>query len=168
MYAQKRQSTCCFTGHRPSKLPWNDDETDPRCIDLKKRIRAAAEEVYARGIRHFICGMAIGCDLYFCEEILDMRAKYKDITIEAAIPCEEQATRWGERERNRYFRLVAECDYETMVQTRYSPDCMIKRNKYMVDSASVLIAVYSGSFGGTMQTVSYAQKRGLEIIELVP
>lgn len=62
-----RQESCCFTGHRPAKLPWGFDETDARCLHLKARIADALEAAYESGYRHFICGMALGCDLYFCE-----------------------------------------------------------------------------------------------------
>ena len=50
----ERETTCCFTGHRPDKLPWHDDERDPRCLELKERLSAALEEAYDRGMRHFI------------------------------------------------------------------------------------------------------------------
>ena len=30
-----RQESCCFTGHRPGKLPWGCHEQDPRCLHLK-------------------------------------------------------------------------------------------------------------------------------------
>ena len=36
-----RQESCCFTGHRPAKLPWGYNESDPRCVRLKKRIADA-------------------------------------------------------------------------------------------------------------------------------
>ncbi len=162
------KNACCFTGHRPGKLPWGTDEKDPRCLELKQRLYDTAEQVYLSGIRHFICGMARGCDLYFCEEVLRLRTAYPDITLEAAIPCEDQAARWPEAERNRYFRLVHQCDQETLLQGHYTADCMIRRNRYMVDHACVLIAVFSGTLGGTMQTISYARRRGLEIIGLAP
>jgi hypothetical protein len=42
----------------------------------------------------------------------------------------------------------------------------MRRNRYMVDSASVLIAASSGRSGGTMSTLLYALRRGCEIIEL--
>ena len=62
-----KSTTCCFTGHRPDKLPWGEDETDPRCLSLKQRLAAALEDIYRDGVRHFICGMARGADLYFAE-----------------------------------------------------------------------------------------------------
>ena len=88
------------------------------------------------------------------------------VTVEAAIPCEEQAERWRERDRDRYFALVKACDYETMVQHHYDKGCMLRRNRYMVDRSSMLIAAYDGMLGGTMYTLSYAMKKGLEIITL--
>ena len=36
----------------------------------------------------------------------------------------------------------------------------------MVDSSSVLIAAYDGRSGGTMSTMLYAMRQGLEIIEI--
>ena len=38
-----RPVTCCFTGHRPEKLPWGDDEADPRCRALKRKLADAVE-----------------------------------------------------------------------------------------------------------------------------
>ena len=33
----------------------------------------AVELAYEQGYRHFLCGMAQGCDLYFCETVLRLR-----------------------------------------------------------------------------------------------
>ena len=89
-----RQESCCFTGHRPAKLPWGYDESDPRCVELKGRIADAVLLAYQEGYRHFLCGMALGCDLYFCEAVLALREKYPEVTVEAAIPCPTQADAW--------------------------------------------------------------------------
>ena len=158
-------SACCFTGHRPEKLPWRYDENDPRCAALKERIADTVRAVYEAGVRHFICGMAKGCDMYFAEAVIAMRDEYPGVTLEAAIPCESQADRWSVAERERYFYVIHQCDRETLVQREYTDDCMLRRNRYMVDNASILIAVYDGTRGGTMQTVNYAARRGLEIIQ---
>jgi len=166
--AGKRHESCCFTGHRPEKLPWRYEEDDPRALALKERIFDVVEALYQAGMRHYICGMARGCDFYFCEAVLRLREEHGEITLEAAIPFEGQASDWPERERNRYFHLVSQCDVETVLTTAYEKECMKNRNHYMVDHATVLIAVYDGFFGGTMQTVNYAKKQGLEVIEIRP
>ena len=99
-------------------------------------------------------------------DALALRARRPGVTVEAAIPCEEQASRWPEADRERYFRLVEQCDYETMVQRHYDRGCMLRRNRYMVDRSAMLIAVYDGTLGGTMYTLQYAMKRKLEIVIL--
>lgn len=162
----RREITCCFTGHRPEKLPWGWDETDPRCEALKGRIAAEVGRAYGRGYRHFICGMANGADFYFCEAVLALRNRCADVILEAAIPCEEQAARWTEADRDRYFLLVEACDLETLVQHNYDRGCMLRRNRYMVDHASLLIAAFDGMLGGTMYTITYAMRRDLEVVTL--
>ena len=128
-----RQESCCFTGHRPAKLPWGYNESDPRCVKLKERIADAVLLAYQEGYRHFLCGMAQGCDLYFCEAVLALRERYPEVTVEAAIPCPTQADAWPEAERDRYRELVARCDMETMVSDTYSSTCMQRRDRYMVE-----------------------------------
>ena len=162
----EREHTCCFTGYREYKLPWGSDESDPRCRKLQQQIFDAVDAVYADGIRHFICGMAQGCDLYFCELALALRQLHGDVTVEAAIPCPSQAEGWPAEQRLRWQRLVAACDYETMVQQQYSPGCMQRRNRYMVDHASLLIAVHDGLPGGTRRTIEYALRRGIGIVDI--
>lgn len=159
----ERATTCCFTGHRPDKLPWGTDESDPRCRDLKRRLGEELERAYEAGCRHFICGMARGADLYFAQEVLALRARHPEVTLEGARPCESQADSWPEEERRRYQEILDQCDYETLVQHRYDRGCMMRRNRYMVDHAARIIAVYNGvPHGGTAQTLLYAMRRGLE------
>ena len=161
-----RQESCCFTGHRPAKLPWGYNERDPRCVRLKERIADAVLLAYQEGYRHFLCGMAQGCDLYFCEAVLALRERYPEVTVEAAIPCPTQADAWPEAERDRYRELVARCDMETMVSDTYSSTCMQRRDRYMVDHAMLLIAAFDGTAGGTRYTVEYALRRGIEIFDV--
>lgn len=33
--------SCCFTGHRSSKLPWGGNEADARCLELKRKLADA-------------------------------------------------------------------------------------------------------------------------------
>ena len=75
---RSRQISCCFTGHRPGKLPWRYHEAAPACLSLKRRIANAAEAAYEEGYRHFLCGMALGCDLYFCEAALALRERFPE------------------------------------------------------------------------------------------
>ncbi len=161
---ENRDIRCCFTGHRSRKLPWRTNEYDPRCVALKASIKASLEGIYQAGYRHFMCGMALGCDMYFAEAVIELREKYRDVILEAAIPCGDQPEKWARQHRQRYNRLIDSCDKVTVLQISYSHDCMMKRNKYMVDMSSMLLACFNGENGGTMNTLLYAHRSGIESI----
>ncbi len=161
-----KQVSCCFTGHRSVKLPWGSDENDKRCLALKERLYAAAESAILEGTEHFICGMAEGCDLYFCETVLELKQRFPHITLEAALPCPTQADYWDAAMRARYKSLLERCDYETMVAEKYSPGCMQRRNRYMVDHSSLLIAAHDGLPGGTRSTIEYALRCGVNVVDI--
>ena len=157
-----RETNCCFTGHRPEKLPWGTEESDPRCVQVKKKLEQALNTAYEKGFRHYICGMARGCDLYFAEAVLKLRAAHEDVTLECARPCLTQADRWLSADRQRYLDILDQCNYETVVQHVYDRGCMMRRNRYMVDHAAHVISIYDGEpRGGTAATLAYALRCGL-------
>lgn len=158
----KRETTCCFSGHRPPKLHWGANEDDERCTALKAEIAARLDGIYQAGYRHFICGMAIGCDTYFAEAVLALREAHGDVTLEAAIPCGTQPEKWTEAQRLRYNSLIDASDEVTVLQIDYTPGCMLARNRYMVDQSSLLLCCYNGGPGGTMSTILYAMRSGVE------
>ena len=158
-----------FTGHRPQNLPFGFNEADKRCIALKQTLRSKIIKLIENEhVTHFIPGMAIGIDMYAAEEVIGLREKYPYITLESAIPCELQAAKWSEPLRERYYNIAAGCDKETLVQRRYSKDCMHKRNRYMVDRADLILAVWDGRPGGTEETVKYAQYKGKDVTVINP
>ena len=160
--------TCCFTGHRPDKLPWGLDERDPRCAAIKHSLAREIEGLYRRGFRHFISGMAMGCDLYFAEAALALKEKYPELMVEGAIPCPTQADRWPEAQRRRRQSILERCDLETVVQQHYDRFCMLRRDRYMVDRSAAILAVFDGTPGGTQYTLNYAMDKKLEILLLDP
>ncbi|MDO5002182.1 MAG: SLOG family protein, partial [Eubacteriales bacterium] len=121
-----RENTCCFTGHRPDKLPWGLDENSAECRKLRIEIAIQLEALHSAGIAHFISGMALGCDLLFAEAVLAMREEYDDVTLEAAVPCDSQANSWPEEQKERYNAILSSCDTVTFVQHQSPPGCMLR------------------------------------------
>lgn len=160
---------CAFTGHRPQSLPFRFNESDDRCIALKQILKKEIIKLIENeAVTHFITGMAIGVDTYAAEIILSLKASYPDLTLEGAIPCENQAEKWTEAQRDRYYDILSKCDKETLIQRQYTSDCMHKRNHYMIDQANYVIAVWDGKPSGTGKTVQYAQKQNKPIVIINP
>ena len=164
-----KQKVCCFTGHRPQKLPFGFNEQDERCIKLKEALKEKIVlMIEENGVTDFISGMAIGTDIFAAEIVLELKKQYPQLWLECALPCETQAAKWREADRDRYFDIISRCDKETLLQTRYTPDCMQNRNKYMVDKSDYIIAVWDGTPSGTGNTVRYAKKCDKEVIIINP
>lgn len=159
----QEEITCCFTGHRPEKLPWKLNEADSRCTDTKKWIAVQLKDLYENGYRHFYCGMAIGCDMYFAEEVISLRQKYPDVCLFGAVPCREQSGSWNKKQRLMYAELIEQCDEIKLISESYNRMCMNARNRFMVEHSSVLLACFNGTPGGTMNTIHYANKKGLSV-----
>lgn len=90
------------------------------------------------------------------------------ITLECAIPCETQAVKWNERDRDIYYDSLSKSDKETFLQQKYTSDCMQKRNEYMVDNSDYVIAVWNGKSSGTCNTVKYARKNNKVVLLVNP
>ena len=162
-----KENTCCFTGHRPQKLPWGFDESDARCTYLKKYMYAVLSRAIRAGYTHFISGMALGGDIYFAEAVLSLKEKYPHIQLECAIPYQKQPAAWGIQDRMRYRDILEQCDTRTLLAKAYFRGCLLARNRYMVDQSDLLLAAYmESSGGGTKSTVAYAEKKGLKIVYL--
>lgn len=159
--------TCCFTGHRPQKLGYGENSI--QCDELKNRLEELIIELIEKGgVTHFVSGVALGVDTYAAKIVLNLKTRYPDITLECAIPCENQAEKWNERDRDVYYDLISKCDKETLLQQKYSSDCMKKRNEYMVDNSDYVIAVWNGKPSGTGNTVKYAMKNNKKVLLINP
>lgn len=160
---------CAFTGHRPMRFSFGYDEEDERCLKLKLEMAQQVESLIQRGVSLFYSGMALGVDQWGAEIVLDLKRSYPSIQLVAALPCETQADKWSLAQRERYFNTLPECDEVITLNAHYTSECMQERNRYMVDHAEYLLAVYDGGGkGGTAYTVHYAQERKREIIAIHP
>lgn len=163
------QKFCCCTGHRPQGFPFKygiDKQKQYAYLQaLAKKIELA---IIDYGILNFISGMAVGADLDFAEIVLTLRDKYP-ITLECAIPCQNQTLKWSDKDKLRYDDILKRADEINFISKRYTPECMLKRNRYMVNKSELVIAVFNGiERGGTWYTINYAKKNNkkIEMIEL--
>lgn len=166
----KDMKSCCFTGHRPAKLPWGYDEENTACAKLKDELSLWITKLIEFGVNKFYTRMAMGTDIWAAEIVLAMKKKYpnKNINLIAAIPYEGQTNNWSEDWKKRYADILNLADEKVLLQKQYTRGCLHARNRYMVDNSSFIIAVFNGEEGGTKYTIDYAKKQGLRIKILDP
>lgn len=149
-------STICVTGHRPNKL-WGYDLNAPKYQLLKEKMK---NFLVAHNCTHAITGMALGIDQLFALAVLELKDEGHDITLEAAIPCQNHAKQWPKSSQELWQDIVSKCDITTLVTDEpYKPYLMQIRNEYMVDNADEVLAIWDGTRGGTGNCVDYASRQ---------
>ena len=161
--------TCAFTGHRPKSFPWKYNEAAPGCVLLKEVLAKQIKLLAERGVTDWLSGMAQGVDLWATEIVLDLKKENPALRLHCILPCEGQEHKWPASERERYHSILRQADGVIYVNRKYHDDCMLERNRYLVDHSSVLLAVYNGTHrSGTGMTVRYAKRLGREVIVIDP
>jgi uncharacterized phage-like protein YoqJ len=163
------KSACAFTGHRPNRFSFGFNENDERCAKIKELMRDQIGALIAGGVTDFYSGMALGVDQWAAEIVLDFKREHPAVRLTAVRPCETQADSWTVEQRERHYNTLALCDDVVTLQKRYTRSCMFERNRYLVDHAGHLLAVYDGgSDGGSAYTIRYARQQGRKIIIIHP
>lgn len=148
---------CCFTGHRT--LP----EAEIRHIseELSRAIRQLASE----GILTFRAGGARGFDTLAALCVLELREEL-GLRLELYLPCREQTRGWPERDIDFYRHILAASDAIHYVSELYTPDCLLERNRQMVNGCEVCVTYCASSHGGTAYTLVHAMRQGVRIVEI--
>ena len=153
---RKNDKTCCFTGHRIISGDMKQF--------VKTKTYEVCEELIERGYTDFVAGGALGFDTVAAECVIALKEKYGSIRLVLALPCENQCKNWKRADVEKYEEIIRSADDVIYVSKEYSPECMKKRNRFMVDESGVCIAYLKRMSGGTAYTVTYAVETGREII----
>lgn len=54
------------------------------------------------------------------------------------------------------------CIYDDYI----GPECMLERNRFMINNSSLVIALFNGTNGGTKKTLDYAKEREVKTVVL--
>ncbi len=165
----------CFTGHRPSKLPGGYAYHCEKNYELGRALRKEILELIKNGANYFICGGALGVDQIAFMVLQKLKKQGYNIQVEIAVPFRYQYIKWSEEQRKLYFQQIQHADKVTYVDEletyslslppmTYNVAKMEMRNRYMVDNADVVIAVWNGSTGGTKNCIDYANKSKKKIV----
>ena len=153
-----REKTCCFTGHR--KIPPEEQ------AEISDRLEHIIISLYQQGIQTYEAGGALGFDTLAARTVLRLRESYPGMKLVLVLPCLTQTRRWRPEDIAEYERIKAQADKVVYTAQQYIRGCMFKRNRHLVDNSSVCVCYLTKDSGGTAYTVDYAEKKGLEIINL--
>lgn len=144
------EKTVAFTGHR-----YYDGRHNGQLADAIRRF-------YAQGYRTFLSGMAIGFDIEAAENVLALKNKLPGIKLVCVVPFDGHDYGFSAEDRERFARIIREADRTIILASHYSPNIYHRRNDFLVDNSSAVIAYCDGSRSGTLYTLKRALKKGSE------
>ena len=158
------KKTCCVTGHRPNGFPWNYKNVEFARHQEYLESMACYIDYYVRkhNVNYFISGGTIGVDTDFAKIVIDLRDhKYDEIKLEIAAPYREQDKRWSEQDKTTYKKILKAADSVTYISETYSPSCIFKRNKYMIDKSDIVFAFWNKNKKTCepFKTIEYARQQ---------
>ena len=167
----ERGKAVAFSGHRTFKMAQADGDLFSAAKDygpdeIAAKVRRMVAGLYAEGYTQYLCGMAEGFDLIAGRVLLSMRGECPGLEIVAAVPYPGQPGAYGGDDRELYSEILAAAAGVVTLCDRYSADCFYRRNDFLVENSSVLVAFFNGSRGGTEYTVKRALRAGCRIINL--
>lgn len=154
----KKEKACCFTGHR--KIPKH--RLQNMIINLDREIEILIEQ----GITDFISGGALGFDQIAASLIVAKKEKHKNIRLIFALPCKNHDEFWSENQRTLYKSLLCEADEIIYITQEYADGCMKKRNRYIVEHSLYCVCALLYEKSGTGQTVRFARRKGLKVVNV--
>lgn len=163
--------SAAFTGYRPQKLPFGNDLSHPDAVRLRANLKTEYERLIKHGFTQFLTGGALGSDMMAAEVILELKEKLHGkakIMHVLCLPCLDHNARWSDEDKERFEAIKKKSIFFYVSDTPYYNGCMQKRNRYMVDTSRVLLAVYDGQSGGTHTTVEYAKSKRRKVVVIRP
>lgn len=157
--------TCAFTGHRSKRFPWKYDENACDCVLLKEVLAEQIRELIARDVTTYLSGMALGGRPLERPDRPESPQRNPALQLYCILSCEGQEDKWPALEKERYYSILRQANHVVYVNREYKGNCMLERNRYMMDHSSFLLVVYNGKAqSGTGSTVNNARRMGQEIV----
>lgn len=153
-----KQYTCCFTGHR--KIAPEQQSA------VVRRLKETVEQLILDGYCYFGTGGALGFDTLAAQCVLSLKNQYPHIRLILVLPCRTQTKGWNVQDIKIFEEIKADADKVVCLSDQYTPDCMFRRNRYLVDHSSLCVAYMTRPRGGTAYTVAYALQKGVPVIRL--
>ena len=111
--------------------------------------------------------MALGTDTIFANAVLDLKKEGMDIRLVAVVPCANQDKKWSKKDQKRYQEILQAADEVVQLsEEEYRPELMRIRNRWLVDHAEMLIAVWDGRQQWNIQLCSLCHTKNSGISDL--
>ena len=154
------EGSCCFCGWReipPARQSW-----------LESRLAEEVAGLVEKGITRFLSGAAPGFETLAARTVIRVRERAPGVRLVLVLPCLDLTWGWSPEEAEAYREVSAGADLRVLLAQRYSPGCIRRQGRYLVDHSGVCLCWFppGGRGGYGWHSVIYARERGVPVWEL--
>ena len=156
----------CFTGHRPEKLPQGEV-----LEGLQKTLQYYIFRAVLKGYTCFYTGMADGIDYLASDYLFGLRMVRPQITVIGIQPCRDYESFFRRRGYDIAHLHAMQQNVDRLVELpglSWDRGIFLRRDDFMVDQCSGIIAVCGDGRSGSMHTLSYAKRQHLAYCRIFP
>lgn len=169
IYKDNMDKTFSLIGFEPSEIYWGDDEKNNNFIALKRNcISVFLNLMGDNNLITILTSITHGFELAITDIFISLRNVLNNIKIVAVIPYPNQEKKWSEKNKLRYRKILKNCDEQIIISEKFTPTCLKKRDKFLIDNSTHFIACYNGMPGRTRNAIHYAKEKGVKITILIP
>ena len=70
-------------------------------------------------------------------------------------------------EKMKFNKTIKKADLVKEINDHYFTGCYQVRNEWMVDRSNLVIAVFNSQKSGTKNTVDYAKRKGIRVVNVI-
>ena len=139
-----RKETCCFTGHR--QIPQGKQE------EIANRLERVIAALYQKGVRYYGARSALGFDALAARTVIRLRENSPGMKLILVLPCLTQTRGWRLEDIAEYERIKAQADKVVYTSQQYTPGCMHRRNRHLIDNSGVCVCYLTKESGPLLRS----------------
>lgn len=105
-------------------------------------------------------------DIAAAEIVLQLREEGYPVRLICASPYPGFENNWSRAWQMRYGAVIVKADLVRYIRPQYSRECFQIRNEWLVNHSARVIAVFNGQPSGTKNTIDFALRQGVPVVQI--
>lgn len=133
---------CGIIGQEIEKFGFAYNEEECQCLRIKFTLLQQICVLITKGVTNFYCDCRIGVGMWVSEILIGLMDIYPQISINSVISHKDEAVKWSEFHRDRYYNILEKATNIHIISTHYNEMCVHQSNLYIVNNIQVLLSCF--------------------------
>ncbi len=133
----EKSKTCCIIINDFCNFRYLE-QSERKKREKKEKIISELCRLKELGVTRFISGCEEGLDLFLASLVLNDNS----LSLECVCAYEEQSNSYSEKEREKFFNVLKDCEKLSFISRKREFGCKTKRDKYMIEKSDYILCFW--------------------------